>query len=215
LPGRAVARICDFQPHVEVDLSEANIFRAKAQLAADDVVCDHVKAGKVAYLPARKLDEPKNIPVPRGGAIRGIVADIKVDFRNVGKPQRLQLIETSATSEHGCGEDLTFRLVPTADNRDDAKLLEALQDRSPPQRRTGYQTDGLCHDGAVRWFRLHGKTYLETQSRSVLAPENEDEEYWFVSTVLGGRARRVCAGDYLRMPPNLLRMREAGDLVDQ
>jgi hypothetical protein len=56
----------------------------------------------------------------------------------------------------------------------------------------------------ARWLRYGGRTLLEQRSSSYRSPTDEGSEYWTVSTMQKGRARRVCEAGYVQDKPLLI-----------
>lgn len=193
-PDHKLTPVCLVRAHIDKLLV--------GQKGADFALCDRIAKGDFAVIPERKYGTPLKTysETIAGGA--QVEASINVDFRNNGKPETLQRVGDYSGAGPGCDHSV-FRPVKGASSPGAQKLLRALQDEASSD---GYVPGTLVHgcaDEPKRWVRVGGRIYLEMRSHYYQNPVTEDSEYWLVSTVENGTARRVCEASYVHLAPTL------------
>lgn len=153
--------------------------RLVADRAAEQGVCDALADGKVEFIApeGRRNDDESPIWV--------------VDFANEGRSRRTRIAMIDSSAGAGCSQRLFA--VDRPDTPSGRLLHEA-------QGRFGAPN---CADGDPRWFRLGGKTYLESRSQSPDSPHEEAQEKHTVHIIERGTARLICRAQYDYGPPQL------------
>jgi hypothetical protein len=192
--------LCLYRPKVNVSLMlGSGSGSRKEEIVAAFKLCAAVSQNKVSYLKERPYQGA--VPRGQGGLDADAQARVTVDYRNDGKPARLVRVEYSSGAGAGC-ERSGFILPPHAGSAAERRL-DALQDRTPSYSRPANYYNS-CRDAPERWFRYNGRNFLEMRSASHLDPYSEEAEYWLVSSVVNGRAERICEASYLREPPAII-----------
>lgn len=202
------APVCLFKPKVVPVMGLAlGVDPTKRAAWALCRVVEHGTASYAAERPyaARIPQTDGHFPATGGGS----EARVDVDFDNDGKVDHLIRALFASGAGAGCASSvfLPFRGSPSM-----ARRLNDVQNAKadiiiPPDEAHG------CRDLPAHWFRYDGRTFLEQRSSSYREPVDEESEYWTVSTIEKGRARRVCEAGYVQQQPALIARWKNGDWV--
>jgi hypothetical protein len=160
-------------------------------------LCRAVQAKRVAFVRVHKLATP--VRAADRDYLAGTMyrtGEVRVDAGGAGRAQTLFQYEGTSTAAGGC--DLRYSDLASANDRSPlhAALMKAqdlyLKDNAYPRR--------TCEDASPRWFVHQGRSYLMSASKGAFDrnPRDDRGEFLTVDTVAGGRARRMCVGDYTR-----------------
>ena len=136
-------------------------------------------------------------------------ARVDVDFDNDGSVDHLVRADFVSTAGSGCSSS---EFVPLRPSRSVEGRLALVRDARAPLDIDGVEPPG-CHYMSARWLRYGGRTLLEQRSSTYRSPTDEGSEYWKVSTMEKGRARRVCEAGYVQGKPLLIARWKDGDWV--
>ncbi len=153
--------------------------RLVAERAAEQGVCDALADGKVEFI------------APEGRRNDDESLTWLVDFANEGRSRRTRIAMIDSSAGAGCSQRLFA--VDRPDTPSGRLLREA-------QGRFGAPN---CSDDDPRWFRLGGRTYLESRSQSPDAPHEEAQEKHTVHIIERGTARLICRAQYDYEVPQL------------
>lgn len=158
----------------------------------DDKLCEAAWQGTLPVVPTRRKEGRfDKYPAPYW---QTDPARVDADIDNDGRRDRLIRIYIASTSNIPCGQDRLFTW-PSPDTALGGVVDRALE-LGPPgvgDRRTRAIR---CQDDKVRLLRSGGRTYVETRSWRYRTPQEEDQEYWQVTTIERGTIRRVCTARY-------------------
>lgn len=193
------APVCLFKPKVVPVMGLAlGVDPTKRAAWALCRVVEHGTASYAAERPyaARIPQTDEHFPATGGGS----EAQVDVDFDNDGKVDHLIRALFASGAGAGCDSSvfLPFRGPATL-----ARRLSEVQDAKPDIVIAPDEAHG-CRDLPARWLRYDGRTFLEQRSSSYREPTDEQSEYWTVSTIAKGRARRVCEAGYVQQQPTLI-----------
>ena len=129
---------------------------------------------------------------PPGGSTR-IHGSILVDAMNDGHPIRMYLYGSDSGAGAGC--ELSY--YDTAPN-DTSSAAHKAWNNAEGLNVTDAFARRTCLDDEPVWKRIHGRTYLLSQSKGARDPRMDRQEFLTVDTVEHGASRQVCRGDFSR-----------------
>lgn len=186
---------CRFTPETSVDWGVARDLSGNDKAAR---LCKAAREGRFETVREMRYARPRRNDGFVPGGWEEFTREIRLDFRNDGRPERLLRAESTSGAGAGC-DHIEYRAAGAASEASRV-LLEDLQRRDPVTAGTEswYRN---CRDEDVRWLRYRGRTYLELKQSGAASPSDEEAELHFLATVENGRAHRVCEASYAHMPP--------------
>jgi len=177
--GNVEHLICDFDNIEDQTLKPIG--------GADAALCRSVAAGKVDFIAVGETEDP---PARRRNT--GTKGSVKVDFRNIRKPEPLALLSYESGAGRGCAYRYYEALAgadDVADTGESHALLMKLQELKLDEMRIGPS----CSDNNPRWFSYRGKIYFDNASK----PDSFGEPFFHeVKLLEDTRVTALCRGEF-------------------
>jgi hypothetical protein len=177
--GNVEHLICDFDNIEDQTLKPVG--------GADAALCRSVAAGKVDFIEIGATEDP---PARRRNT--STKGSVKVDFRNIKKPEPLALLSYESGAGRGCAYQYYEALAgadDVADTGESHALLMKLQQLKLDEMRIGQS----CSDNSPRWFSYRGKIYFDNASK----PDSFGEPFFHeVKLLEDTRVTALCKGEF-------------------